>query len=252
MIGTCGALIRDEPRFVAELVRGPRSRDERQSPWRRSESFASGGNSYLVIHSIVRSQPSNDCDEASINVDYPNIPTADATLEMKENPVDEELLTRMAALRPALSRYFVRSVGAQADAEDLVQEVYLRIVRRRTFDTYVGFASYAFLTADSVLKDRNRRRVVRMATRHVSYDPDIHRGDQPSLERELVARDQLRATSAALAQLPDRTRSVFALRRLDGLSYLEIGSRLGISVSSAEKHMLRATRHLLAATRDPT
>ena len=162
---------------------------------------------------------------------------------------DEELAVRLVALRPALTRYFLRAINDRTDAEDLVQEVFLRIVRRGELDSYAGFTSYMFLTADSVLKDRNRRRVVRLAGQHVSFDPDVHTGELPSLDRELDARDELRATSTALAQLPERTRSVFTLRRLDGLSFAEIAARLGISVSAAEKHMLRAMRHLLAATR---
>ncbi|WP_162849024.1 RNA polymerase sigma factor [Sphingobium amiense] len=163
---------------------------------------------------------------------------------------DEELGIRMAALRPALTRFFMRSVKNHADVEDLVQEVFLRIVRRGSFDTYAGFASYALQAAASALKDRNRRRVVRLFAQHVSFDPEVHGGELPGLERELLSRDELRSTSVALAQLPERTRSVFSLRRLDGLSFAEISQRLGISVSAAEKHMLRATRHLMAATRD--
>ena len=50
----------------------------------------------------------------------------------------------------------------------------------------------------------------------------------------------------ALMKLPERTRAVFLLRRLEGMSYSEIAIRLGVSVSAAEKHMLRAVRHLLA------
>jgi len=47
-----------------------------------------------------------------------------------------------------------------------------------------------------------------------------------------------------LLELPERTRVVFVLRRLENLSYSEIGLRLGLSVSAVEKHMLRAVRHL--------
>jgi RNA polymerase sigma factor (sigma-70 family) len=50
--------------------------------------------------------------------------------------------------------------------------------------------------------------------------------------------------------LPERTRTVFVLRRLEGQSYREISLRLGLSVSAVEKHMLRAVRHLLARAGD--
>jgi RNA polymerase sigma factor (sigma-70 family) len=54
-----------------------------------------------------------------------------------------------------------------------------------------------------------------------------------------------------LLELPERTRQIFVLRRLEGLSYFEIGRRLGVSVSAVEKHMQRAVRHLAARTGDP-
>lgn len=167
-----------------------------------------------------------------------------------DSRVSAELAARMSALRPALTRFFQRSVRERADAEDLVQDVFLRIVRRGEMETFEGFTNYAFLTATSVLKDRNRRSVVRHLDRHVSFEPETHSTIVPGPDRELIARDELRSTSIVLAQLPERTRSVFVLRRLDGASFAEIGVRLGISVSSAEKHMLKATRHLIAAARD--
>lgn len=168
-----------------------------------------------------------------------------------EGPVSDELAARMTALRPALTRFFLRSIREPADAEDMVQDVFLRIVNRGEMDSFEGFTSYAFLTAASVLRDRNRRSVVRHLDRHVPFETETHATNVPGPERELIARDELRSTSIILAQLPERTRAVFVLRRLDGASYAEIAVRLGISLSSAEKHMLKATRHLLAAMRDP-
>lgn len=175
---------------------------------------------------------------------------AAAGLPMTSGLISDELASRMAALRPALTRFFLRSVRNAADAEDMVQDVYLRIVRRGELESYEGLVSYAFTTADSVAKDRNRRGVVRHFDRHVPIEPEGIASEDPGPERELLARDELRATSIALAQLPERTRSVFVLRRLDGASFAEIGVRLGISLSAAEKHMLKATRHLLAAMRE--
>ncbi len=62
----------------------------------------------------------------------------------------------------------------------------------------------------------------------------------------LAGREALRRTTQVLMELPERTRHVFILRRLERLSHQEIAVRLGLSVSAIEKHMLRASRHLLA------
>jgi RNA polymerase sigma-70 factor (ECF subfamily) len=49
---------------------------------------------------------------------------------------------------------------------------------------------------------------------------------------------------AALAELKPKTREIFLLNRLDGLSYTQIAVRFGISPSAIEKHMIKALAHL--------
>jgi RNA polymerase sigma-70 factor (ECF subfamily) len=58
------------------------------------------------------------------------------------------------------------------------------------------------------------------------------------------ARQELHAATLALLRLPERTRTVFILRRLEGMRFHEIASHLGISVSAVEKHMVRAIHQL--------
>jgi RNA polymerase sigma-70 factor (ECF subfamily) len=162
---------------------------------------------------------------------------------------DDELGQRLEALHAPLVRYFARSVRDRSEIDDLIQEVSLRIVRRGQLDDFDQFAGYVFQTADTVLKDRHRRRVVRLADSHVPFDAEQHVVPVAAADHAVIARDELRQTSLSLARMPERTRSVFVLRRLERLSFAEIAVRLGISVSAAEKHMLRATRTLLAECR---
>jgi len=70
---------------------------------------------------------------------------------------------------------------------------------------------------------------------------------RPSAERELIAREELRLISQALAALPDRTLRIFRLYRLDGQRQREIAVELGISVSSVEKHLRRAYQVVVEA-----
>jgi RNA polymerase sigma-70 factor (ECF subfamily) len=62
----------------------------------------------------------------------------------------------------------------------------------------------------------------------------------------LEARQSLQTAVAALQALPERTRTIFVLRRLEGHAYRDIADQLGISVSAVEKHMVRAVQHLAA------
>ena len=105
---------------------------------------------------------------------------------------------------------------------------------------------YIFETASSVLKDRGRRRKARLMDRHVEFQPEIHAESTTGPDAQVLSREALGAASRALMELPERTRQVFVLRRLEHLSYKEIAQRLGLSVSAIEKHMVRAVSHLMA------
>ncbi|HKX77689.1 MAG TPA: RNA polymerase sigma factor [Novosphingobium sp.] len=162
-----------------------------------------------------------------------------------EQSARAELPQRLEALQGPLRRYFAREVRDAAEIDDLVQDVSLRILKRGAIEELEQFDGYVFVTASSVLKDRNRRRMAQRSDRHVSFDPDLHSGVVPGPEAQLQARETLREVSAVLRELPERTRAVFIMRRLDGLAFAEIADRLGLSVSATEKHMLKASRYLL-------
>jgi RNA polymerase sigma factor (sigma-70 family) len=162
--------------------------------------------------------------------------------------IDETLLLarRSEALRGGLVRFFKRRLQGADDIEDLVQEVFLRIVRRGQCHQIDNLDGYIFQTASSVLKDRGRRRKVRLLDRHVPLEPDVHGGADLGPERIVLGRESLKLVGTILLELSKTTRTVFVLRRLEGLPYQEIATRLGLSVSAVEKHMLRAVRHLIA------
>ena len=69
--------------------------------------------------------------------------------------------------------------------------------------------------------------------------------DRPSLEDVIDARQRLSHLRAVVAELPQRTRQVFVLHRIEELTYGEVAARLGISESSVQKHLARALRHVM-------
>ena len=156
------------------------------------------------------------------------------------------LAQRSQALRGALARFFQRHVRDASEIDDLVQEVFLRVVRRGHCDQLEHLDGYIFQTAASVLHDRGRRRKTRLSEQHVPFEPELHAGTELAPDRSLMAREGLMAVSLILLELPEQTRRIFVLRRLEEISYQEIGLRLGLSVSAVEKHMLRAVRHLVS------
>jgi RNA polymerase sigma-70 factor (ECF subfamily) len=126
----------------------------------------------------------------------------------------------------------------------MVQDVFTRIVARDSSEPVEHLGGYIMKTAASVLADRGRRRVSRQAESHIVFDADLHGDEDVDPERVLSGKQELNAATAALLSLPERTRTVFVLRRLEGYRFREIAEHLGISVSAVEKHMVRAVRHL--------
>jgi len=148
------------------------------------------------------------------------------------------------AFRAPLTRYFARRVRNAADVEDMVQEVFERLIKRGDIGSVEMVGAYVFETASTVFTDRFRRRSVRHADEHDEFDDNLHGDVYFSTERVVIGRERLASATTALLELPERTRQIFVLRRLEGMSYLDIEARLGISVSAIEKHMQRAIAHL--------
>jgi RNA polymerase sigma factor (sigma-70 family) len=168
-----------------------------------------------------------------------------------ESEAGEGFGRRSSALRSALTRFFGGRGMPAGEIDDLVQDTFLRIVRRGNLSALDSLEAYVFATAQSVLVDRSRRRATRLVDAHVSFHPDVHGGHDLAPDRIIAARETLSATTRALMELPERARQVFVLRRLENMQFAEIAVRLGISVSSAEKDMQRAIRHVVARAGEP-
>ena len=169
-------------------------------------------------------------------------------MDEPEHPSSESALGLQFAGISASLRHFFRRRGVEPqEIDDLVQEVGLRLATRGSLDALENLRGYAFQTAASVLVDRSRRRAVRHHGDHVELDPERRASDELGPDRIVAGREALGFAVAALTALPERTRTIFVLRRLEGMRFRDIAARLGISVSAVEKHMVRAVEHLLAS-----
>ncbi len=170
---------------------------------------------------------------------------------MREAPfqteeVDDRLrdMEELSLFRNALQRFFQKKVRDDSEVEDLVHDVFVRIAQRKSGGSIDNLSGYIFETASNVLRDRARRRKVRAAELHDPFDVDEHGGTDFAPDRILDGQKRLHDASVALLELPERTRHVFILRRLEGLRYQDIAARLGLSVSGVEKHMRQAMAFL--------
>ncbi len=159
-----------------------------------------------------------------------------------------ETLARTYA--PALRRFFQRRVLEHADVDDLVQEVFLRLTRRGDLNDVANLEGYIFQMAANILRDRLRQRFTHRTGDHEPLDDQQIEGAAFSPERVLLGRESVDRLRAALLELPQRTREVFFLGRIEGMPYAEIVTRLGISLSAVNKHMAKAMLFIMERMKD--
>jgi len=102
----------------------------------------------------------------------------------------------------------------------------------------------------------DRRRADQRRTRRDDHWTEATRGtvadisNAPSIERTLIARDQLRRVDQAIDALGERTASIFRSYRIDGLHQREIAAMTGISLSAVEKHLQKAYQAMVNIRRE--
>jgi len=135
--------------------------------------------------------------------------------------------------------------GSQ-DVEDLVQEVYLRLLRASDGESVKHPQAYIYRVASNVLyefKYHPRRRLVTFDSEALSEAADDLEDETVSPEENYEHDRRQRLLAEAVAQLSPMQRAVFLLARHQDLSHEEIARRLNISVNTARVHLHRAISH---------
>lgn len=159
---------------------------------------------------------------------------------------DHAAIERLSrSFRRVLVRYFEKRGVRAMDLEDAVQEVFARLSRREGFAELGGLQEYLFETASSVAIDYHRHwGSQRRSGEHDPYDDALHAVADVSPEQVLTGKEDLQALYRALLELPERSRNIFILHRLEKMRKPEIARRLGLSLSAVEKNLARARDHL--------
>jgi RNA polymerase sigma factor (sigma-70 family) len=153
-----------------------------------------------------------------------------------------EILRMEKALRAILHRF----APQPADLEDLLQETYSRLFslgpeRRLAINNVQAFA---VTTARHIATDWLRHnKVVSIETVEDLEELDVYVSGGSDLEEIVHTHQQLLVLSRGLSSLPDRSREVFTLRRVYGLTQKEIAAKLGISEGAVEQLLIRSMRH---------
>jgi RNA polymerase sigma-70 factor (ECF subfamily) len=170
----------------------------------------------------------------------------------------EELFDRHGG---SIYGFLARRLGDPGLAEDLYQEVFLRLHRaRKTYDPRRPFRAWLFAIVHNLLNDalRQQMRTPRMQSLDAlpqpgSSGPAVHPEPAAALPSSVASAESITSTrqaatalSAALRELPADEATVLILARLEGLSYDEIGSVIGRTEAAAKQLAYRALKRVRA------
>ena len=145
----------------------------------------------------------------------------------------------------------LRYVSSPEDAADLTQEAFLRAFR--SLDSFRGdsrFSVWLYRLATNVCIDllRSRGRGSASSLTVENEDEEAEELEVPDArfepQKELERRELRRAVQSGLQTLSDDAREIVILRELEGLSYAEIGERLGLEAGTVKSRLFRARKAL--------
>lgn len=146
--------------------------------------------------------------------------------------------------RRPLQAFFLRRIRAKADAADLAQEVYVRMLRVRDEEAIRNPVHYLYTVAHNLVKEHavlDRRRAAGI---DIDEAPPHERLETlPAYDGELDTRQRVERLGIVLAQLRPKCRAAMELRFTHGLSFREIAMHLGMSPQMAKKYVAQGLSH---------
>jgi RNA polymerase sigma factor (sigma-70 family) len=152
--------------------------------------------------------------------------------------------------RADLVRFFTARLRSASAAEDLVQDIYVRIAGLSPDIEASNPAGYLYRLGSNLMLDRlrgDRRTALRefaWRENHRTLVGQEEVSEDADAVATVIARQRLAAVVEALQALPPQTQRVFRLHKFDGLSHAEVAKSLGISRSAVEKHVMAVLKHL--------
>jgi len=156
----------------------------------------------------------------------------------------DTLKSLFLAYRREIQAYLTSKLRDSETAADLTQETFLRYAEQ-SGATVNNDRSYLYRTARNLAIDHIRERQRRQTDPTSAEDMAEIVEERPAPDQEVSDRERLERLRAAMLELPERTRQVFVLNRIEGLTYAEVAERLDISDSSVQKHLSRALHHAI-------
>jgi len=187
-------------------------------------------------------------------------PLSDAAIMLRAAAGDEEGFNYLAVKyhRP-IFHFLFRMVRNQAIAEELAQEVFLRVYRsRQSYRAEARFSTWLYRIATNLAVNHARDTKHERAARTVYLDaPDELTGatpdvadDEPSVEQRLLREERMKAIRTHVMALPERQRMAVLMHKYQGMDYREIGEVLKLSESATKSLLFRAYQTLRGKLKD--
>jgi RNA polymerase sigma factor (sigma-70 family) len=131
--------------------------------------------------------------------------------------------------------------NAGADVSDLVQEIFLRLLRIKNHEAIRNPQAYLFTVASHVLHQHSLQRSTRPELmKPLDVAAEFDRGNAPDPADELHIKQQLDRVDRDLTRISPRAYAVLVMYRCEGMTLIEIGERLGVSHTSVRRDLVRA------------
>ncbi len=181
-------------------------------------------------------------------------PTSDAAIMLRVAAGDEDGFTYLARKyhRPMI-HFLFRMVGNQAIAEELAQEVFLRVYRaRESYRAEARFTTWLYRIATNLAVNHARDTKHERNAQTVYLDqPDEETGtspdvadDEPTVEERMVREERMAAIRQHVMALPERQRMAVLMHKYQGMDYKQIGEVLKLSESATKSLLFRAYQTL--------
>lgn len=143
----------------------------------------------------------------------------------------EELNIQFLEVKDSAYRYAVSLLHDTTEAEDVVQDLYERLWRRRLIIRRVGFRSLVMTSVRNMSLDRLRRQRL---SRHTAIDDEPLTTESPEVDNPVAIIRRI------ISHLPEREREIIHLHDVEGMDYEDIAEVVGTSVMAARMACSRA------------
>ena len=181
-------------------------------------------------------------------------PTSDAAIMLRVAAGDEASFNYLVGrYHRAIIHFLFRMVRNQAVAEELAQEVFLRVYRsRESYRAEAKFTTWLYRIATNLAVNHARDTKHERSAQTVYLDaPDPETGttpdvadDEPSVEQNLMRNERMAAIRTHVMELPERQRMAVLMHKYQGMDYRQIGDVLKLSESATKSLLFRAYQTL--------